>query len=305
MKKIKIGLIAPADSFPKKKFYTAKTNLQKYLPEAKIIIPKNIFKCYGLFAGITYERIKDVNYIINKQPDLVMAIKGGYGSARLLDDIDYKKIKKNKIKFIGYSDFTAILLAINQISKIPTFYGYMLISDFYQKVYKRQIELLKTILSEKELHYCLPAKIIKRGTGLTELNGKSIAGCLSLISASAGTKFFKQYETDNIMFIEDWNEEPYRIDRMLTHLKNAGVFSKTKCLFIDFKGCKPSFKNRGALSVNQTLLDLFKDTGFPIINFPYFGHRQNRIIIPIGVDTEIYIKGSVCNILFTKVRLSG
>ncbi|MBP7654469.1 hypothetical protein KA977_13670, partial [Candidatus Dependentiae bacterium] len=88
-------------------------------------------------------------------------------------------------------------------------------------------------------------------------------------------------------FIEDINEEPYRIDRMLTHLKNCGVFENTKCLFIDFNKCKPSEKNKGTISIKKSILEIFKNYDFPVVDFPCFGHRPNKIIIPIGVKTKV------------------
>ena len=225
----------------------------------------------------------------------MLGIKGGYGSAHLLKKFPYKK---NNFPIMGYSDLTSLLIAINQITKQTTYYGFMFLPNFENKFYKSNLNCLIKFLKNKKSNYNFTLKenqLLIIPTKKINVQGISICGCLSILSTLCGTKYFKQYKKDNIFFIEDINEEPYKIDRMLTHLKNCGIFKKTKCLFFDFKNCKNSKKNKNSINLKNTLLEIFKEYDFPIINLPKFGHRENKIILPIGKKI---------NISFTKNNLN-
>ncbi len=286
--KYRIGLIAPADCFPAERLKSAIQNISNGIQGIEFIKAPNLYKRYGMFAGTDADKLADIKYIVNKKPDLIMGVKGGYGSSRLLEKIDYNIIKKNKSIFMGYSDLTALLIAVNQITGLVSHYGFLLNTDFSEKIFNRQAYILKTILKSKKLKYCLNGKIIKDGKLFKKkFTGISIAGCLSILSTLTGVKYFQQYKNENIMFIEDINEEPYKIDRMLVHLKNAGVFNKTRCLFLDFNKCIPSEKNKKTISIKKTIFDIFSDFDFPVIEFNHFGHRANKISIPIGGNSEI------------------
>jgi len=283
----KIGLFAPADYIDKNKFQKAIYNFKSKIKNIEIIAAPNIFKKRGLFAGTVEQKLADIKYLIDANVDMLMAIKGGYGSARFIENLDYSKFLKTKISIMGYSYLTALLIAAYSQTKIPMFYGYMLVSDFYESISAEQIKLFYRAINRQTFSYSFEkCKIIKQ-TKIKKINGIAIAGCLSVLCGLAGTRFSKVFENNNILFLEDINEEPYKIDRMITHLKNADFFKNTKCLFVDFNNCKASEKNKGTISIKTALLEILGDYNFPIINFPHFGHRKKRKIIPIGYNAEI------------------
>jgi len=281
-----IGFFAPADNFDKNKFHTAYYRITKKFHNLEYLIPRNIFKRYGTFAGTDTEKLEDINYLIKKKVNMIIGIKGGYGSARLLGRLDYKAIKNNRIFFMGYSDLTSILIAVNQMTGNIAYYGFLAIADFSDKLYNRQIEIFNEVINNRMPEYSLSCRVFKRTEGVESFSGISIAGCLSIICSLVGTRYFNQYKKPNILFLEDINEEPYRIERMLMHLKNAGVFKKTKCLFLDFNKCNSSKKNRNTISLKKSINDIFYEYDFPVIEFKHFGHRKNKILIPIGSECK-------------------
>lgn len=289
----KVGLFAPADCVDKFRFQKALNKFNLKFKNINIIQPRNLFEKHGLFAGTDKQKIEDLNFLIDQKPDMLLGVKGGYGSARLLEQINYPKIKKNKISIMGYSDLTALLLAVYSQTEQPVFYGYMLTADFCDGITRKQYDLFYKAINREPIDYFYKKKYIKKPlNNCCKLTGVSIAGCLSVLTGLAGAEYFKIFNKQNILFIEDINEEPYKIDRMLTHLKNAGAFKNTKCLFLDFNKCTPSEKNKNTISIKQSILEIFESFNFPVIDFPAFGHRQNRVIIPIGSHTQVDILSS-------------
>lgn len=285
--KKKIGLFSPADFVEKAKIAKAISRLSSSIENIEFITPPNLLKKHGLFAGTDKEKIADFVYIEKQNPDIMLGVKGGYGSARLIDKIDFKKISRSPI--MGYSDLTSLIIADNSETGKINYYGFLLVPDFYEKTYNRQIKLFEEILNKTNLNYEFNCEIIKTPTsGLKSVKAEiSIAGCLSILSGMLGTKYFRQIEKSNVMFIEDIKEEPYRIDRLITHLKNGGAFENTKCLFIDFNKCVSSEKNKGSISIKRSILEILEKYDFPVVDLPYFGHRKNKIVIPVGAKIKI------------------
>jgi muramoyltetrapeptide carboxypeptidase len=286
--KLKIGLIATADFIDKIFFTHFIKQIKKNFPNIELIYSDNIFQKHGLFAGTDKQKIDNFNYVIKNKPDLIIGIKGGYGSSRLLKYIDYKLIKKYKIPVMGYSDLTSLLISINSKTNVITYHGFMFDNQFNIKQFSDFIKLFYINKQFSKTYKFNNTKSIK-SSNKNKFFGKLIAGCLSIISTLIGTQYFNQYKQNNILFIEDINEEPYKIDRYISHLENAGIFENTQCLFYDFKNCKNSKKNKGAVSIKKSLLEILNNYNFPIINFPYFGHRKNKIILPVGENIEVNI----------------
>ncbi len=294
--KSKIGIIAPASFITEEDFETIKKNLESF---SLIAIPsKNLFKKFGYLAGNDLERIEDIHEMFSRNDiDGILCARGGYGTPRLLRLIDYELIRKNPKVIIGYSDITALLVAIYSKTGLITFHGAVGISNFNDFTKKYFVDVLMLgkdyveMISEPELrgdNYSSIEGILKISSGAAE--GQLIGGNLSLLVNLIGTEFDFNLN-DKILFIEEVGEEPYRVDRMLTQLINSRKLDKCKAVVMGtFSNCEvkkinPSFSE--SLTLREVLIDRFGSLGIPVIYGLSFGHIKNKFTLPIGVSAMI------------------
>jgi muramoyltetrapeptide carboxypeptidase len=217
-----IGITAPSGAVEDPSVvYEAEKGLKALGFEVKIA--KSCFQKYGYLAGRDEERARDLNRLFqDKDVSGILCIKGGYGATRILDMLDYDMIRENPKAFIGYSDITALHLAFHKYCDLVTFHGpvgYDVTPSFEE--YSKSF-FLKALTTgrpvgelfnppDREIRCCYPGKA----------KGPLIGGNLSLVAATIGTK----YEIDTkgkLLLLEDIDERPYRVDRMLTQLLMAG-----------------------------------------------------------------------------------
>ena len=221
-----IGIIAPATAVTDPDQLAKATEALNYFG-LNYKTGKNVLKGDGYKTRTAEERLNDLHTMFSdKIISGVFCLRGGYGSAQLLDRIDYDLIKNNPKVFIGYSDITAMHLAINKFSGLITFHGPVLLSgfsnytaDYFNKALFNTDPIGKIVNPELKsgIRLVHPTRTIKPG----KATGKLIGGNLSIICSLMGTPY--EIDTKNkILFIEDVGEEPYRIDRMLTQLRLAG-----------------------------------------------------------------------------------
>lgn len=262
----------------------------------KMKLGKYVLHGNGYKSRSIKERLEDLhNMFTDNEVSAVIAIRGGYGSAQLLDGINYDLINKNPKIFSGYSDITAMHLAINKFSKIITFHGPVLLStfnDYTIRYFKKAvfetnpIGEVKNSGAKNAFREDFPVRIINGGKS----SGKLIGGNLSLISSTLGTP----YEIDTkgkILFIEDVGEQPYRIDRMLTQLRLSGKLKEAAgivvgyCKDCDYDGLKPS--RVWDYSLGEILDEMLSPLKIPVISGLTFGHTSNQITLPLGVEAEL------------------
>lgn len=278
-----IGLVSPA-WVPKEDRLEAGI---KYLESKGMQVKQgiNLDKTFGYFAGTDDERIADLlKMYADPQVDMIMCSRGGWGGLRLLDRLDFDIIKNNPKPLVGYSDITTLQLAIWAKTGIPSFSGPMVgvemgkgIHGFTEKNFWNQIFNDK---SEYELELSdTTSQVMVQG----QAEGTLLGGCLSLVSHLLGTPYSPDYE-DSILFLEDVGEQPYKIDRYLAHLKQAGIFDKINGLILgEFIDCEDEDKR--SFTIADILNDYFSEASFPVIyNFPY-GHGDIKFSMPIGVTT--------------------
>jgi muramoyltetrapeptide carboxypeptidase len=290
-----IGLIAPAGKINIEKF----DNVLKNLEEMQLtpVFTNRIFEKDGYLAGNDRNRLDDLHEMFdNKNISSIICIRGGYGVTRLLPFIDYDLIKANPKVFIGYSDITALQYAFYKKSGLISFHGIVGASSFseytklnFQNIFYNNIS--KLYLNDKnfernktnsEFDYV----VINKGVA----EGEIIGGNLSLMVSLIGTEYDIDY-TGKIVMIEEIDEYPYKIDRMLTHLLQAtNIIKASSVIFGIFKDCSHQSKNidpENTLFLNRILKEKFNNINIPIIyGFP-FGHIANQSIFPIGIKAEI------------------
>ncbi|MFM7405417.1 MAG: LD-carboxypeptidase [Cuspidothrix sp.] len=278
-----IGLISPASIVESQDIENAKQTLQKLGLEIKT--GTHILDRYGYLAGKDADRAQDINIMFaDSSVKAIMAMRGGWGCNRILPLLNYPLIRKHPKIIMGYSDITALLLAINARTQLITFHGAVATSTWNQFT----IDYLKAILFDGELvtmtNNSTPLgkiEVIHPGTA----TGKLIGGNLSVISAMLGSPYLPSWRK-NILFLEDIGEDIYRIDRMLTQLKNAGILNQISgFIFGQCTNCKvdepPSF------TLMEILQQHIKPLKIPAWYGSMIGHLPDKFTIPIGLEVEI------------------
>jgi len=257
---------------------------------------KNVRKRSGYLGGSIDERLEDLHSMFaDSTVDAVFAIRGGYGSAQLLDRIDYNLLKKNPKIFLGYSDITALHLAIQKRAGMVTFHGPVALSgfsDYTQKMFRRALfetAPLGVVTNPPDSNPLRPAHTL-RAVRPGRARGALVGGNLTLISTTMGTPF--EIETSGrILLLEDVDEQPYSVDRMLTQMRLAGKFDGAAgVVFGECNGCRPrdyrpSFES--TLSLGEVLDEILGKLRVPVLSGLTFGHTEDQLTIPLGVTATL------------------
>jgi len=274
----KIGILSPSSPIKDKELKNGIDLIRK--EGFSVELSKNIFSSYRLsyMAGSPEKRAEDINsFFLRKDIKAIICVRGGYGSMRILEYIDYELIRKNPKIFVGYSDVTAILSAILERSNLLTFHGPM-IKDLISldPMYLRQFwDMLRGKYREE----------IRLEDAYTVVPGKAkgilFGGNLSTISHLIGTQFLPSLR-NIVLFLEDVNEPYYKIDRMITHLRLSGFFENVRGLILGiFKGC-------GKMDIiEKIVLDIISELRIPILSRFHIGHLEKNTILPIGIKVEL------------------
>jgi muramoyltetrapeptide carboxypeptidase len=278
-----IGIIAPASPVTDEEIRPAINIIKQQ--GYNVLEGAHLYDSKGYLAGMDEDRLNDLHEMFrNKKVKAVLCARGGFGSPRLLDKIDYGLISKNQKLLIGYSDVTALLLAVFHKTGLPVLHGPML-----RGVEGREdniINLLNILTSGKNLRFGLDTNnVLNKG----KARGRLVGGNLSIISSLLGTPFLPSFK-DSILFLEDKGEAIYRVDRMLTQLKLAGVMEGIRGVIAgNFINCGDIKEINGVLSetVNQ-YVPVY--TGFPA------GHGKENYALPFGVEAELDTESLIFNV---------
>ena len=262
----------------------------------------------GYLAGTDAERVADLHRAFaDPEVEAVWCARGGYGCSRLLPLLDYDLIKRNPKVLIGYSDITALHLAIHQRTGLVTFHGPVAASDYPENT----IAHLKAALFERKMPYTLampaadetlPGEEFRPFTITAgRAQGALTGGNLALLSALAGTPYAPSFR-GKIAFIEDIGEQPYRLDRMLTQLLQATDLAKAAGIALGvFSDCQPKGESP-SLSLPDALRDRLSGLGIPVAyGFP-FGHVAHQATLPYGIEAEMDTEKGTLTLLEAGVR---
>lgn len=280
-----IGIVAPAGPASKER---VEKGIGKLLDKGfQVVIGENCYSKYGYLSAKDEFRAAEFNHMFkDKKIDGILCLKGGYGSPRILNLLDYELIQKNPKPFIGYSDITALHIALNQRSHLVTFHGPMPASDMAKDFSDFSMSSLLNAVGYEKFN-----PIIKNATreirtinsGIAE--GQIIGGNLTLLTNSIGTP----YEVDTkgkILFIEEIEESTYKIDMMFNKLILANKFKDSVGILLgDFKNCEP--EREGEFTVEQLIDDLIKPQNKPTISNLQAGHCEPVITLPFGVNVRL------------------
>ncbi len=241
----------------------------------RVYIPDGLFARKGYLAGNDSHRAEMFNQIFNDDNIRgVLCARGGFGSIRVLEFLDYRRISFNPKIFIGYSDISALLSAIYIRCNMVVFHG-PTVTDLAKADVQTIDSFLEAISMGKNYNICLNGmKVMKHGLA----SGKISGGNLTTLCHLAGTSYQPSFK-NHLLFLEDRGEAPYRIDRMLTQMRMAGYFNGISALILG------SFENCGK---EQAVLEIFEEkfvkNDMPIISCFQAGHGTTNLTLPFGVN---------------------
>jgi muramoyltetrapeptide carboxypeptidase len=253
----------------------------------RVELGKNVGSQNGYLAGSDKQRLEDLHEMFkNRNVKAIFTVRGGYGSTRLLDKIDYNLIRRNPKIFVGYSDINALQLAIYAKTGLVTFSGPMVAVDFNEDISSFTEECFwRTITSNKRIGKLKNPKnekffLLTKGRA----TGRILGGNLSILISLVGTEYFPKMK-DSILFLEDIGEAPYRIDRMLNQLRLVKVFKQTKGVVLGhFVDCVESDNSKPSFSLNEVVIEYFqKQMKLPVLYNVKHGHIKDNITIPLGL----------------------
>jgi muramoyltetrapeptide carboxypeptidase len=299
----RIALVTPGSYITNDEQQESINNLQTLGFE--VVYSERLMQKNGYFSANDEERAADINEMFSREDIAgIVCARGGYGCTRILPYLDYNLINKNPKPLIGFSDVTALLYALYKYSSLITYHGPVAISTFsnFSKNY------FNRVLIEPEDEFELENS--RNGNnyniyGITSVadgvgEGELIGGNLSIVASLIGTPYDVD-TTAKIIFLEEFLEEPYRIDRMLTQMLQAGKFEKAAGVALGvFKMCESNRQNpsfSGSFSLMDVLNDRLGNLGIPVIYGLSFGHVIDKLTLPVGIKAEINSKRKTLKLL--------
>jgi muramoyltetrapeptide carboxypeptidase len=234
----------------------------------------------GYLAGSDADRAHDLEVMFS-DPEVgaVLATRGGYGSGRLLPLLDVEVIKRHPKILVGFSDLTFLLNHLLQEAELVTFHGPMVVE--LGRHPEAAAGLLAMLAGDRAGWNLSARHIIEPGTA----EGVVVGGCLSVVVAMLGTSY--ELETSGrLLFLEDVNEKPYRVDRMLTQLRQAGKLeSVAGVIFGEMPGC--SAEPNEAVTVRDVIREAFASDRYPVAMGLPTGHGHGHATLPLGVRARL------------------
>jgi muramoyltetrapeptide carboxypeptidase len=304
-----IAFVAPAGAANLPPLVEYKKRLEKR--GYKVHIPEGIeHRKVGYLGGTDEQRAGELNAMI-RDPKIraIVPVRGGYGLTRIIDRIDYEALRRDPKIITGYSDLTALHLAIAKKARVISFHSPLAMYElwkgdkpefnFEERSFDRAIFADHYKPGENGYVVEIPAESrpVKLVGGVAR--GRLLGGNLSLICATMGTPYAIE-PRGAILFLEDVNEAPYRVDRMLSHLRLAGVLDAVAGVVV---GSFTSKEPGDAKELDRVLREYFGTMKVPVImHFPV-GHSPQNATLPEGGLVELDADNGVLRILENPVRL--
>lgn len=330
-----IAIVAPAKYLDRGRVALAVKRLEEM--GYKIKQSADLFRQDGYLAGPDSARADELmRAFADPEVDAIFPGTGGYGTTRILDRLDYELIRQNPKVFIGFSDITALHIAIHQRSGLVTFHsplpewglgskeGMMPFAAhwFWRAILARKYNptltksmpgytietrlgppkatASKSTQAQRALLADVPTPVVLRGG---KAHGRLTGGNLSVLHAMMGTPYEIQTE-DRILFLEDVGEAPYRIDRMLCTLRLAGKFDHLAGVILGhFTARENEAKWDDDKSMDDVLAEYFTNLNIPVVNHFPVGHVRYNATLPVGAMAELDADQVTLRILENPVRL--
>ena len=285
-----VTIIAPASHLRKENDHFVEAGKEILTRWGLEVVDLNLrSKPHFYLAGTDQRRAMELNTALSDSDiKAIFSIRGGYGCARLMPMIDFRP--NNNLKILcGFSDLTVLILALHKvIPNLTTIHGpHIATQQFTRPDAEGDLtrSRLKELLFKPESVLVDGIEVINSGNA----SGPIIGGCLSLIVSLIGTPYEPDFK-GKILFIEDVDESPYKIDRMITHLKLAGIFDQVNGVVLgDMQGCTAP-----NLELMDIIGELFEQYSFPVVSGFKAGHGAVNLAFRIGNMAEI--NGDLCQL---------
>ncbi len=276
-----MGICAPSAQFDLQKFNDGIQVIKNL--GYKVKIPKEIFEKKRYLAGDDIVRANVINQLFaDPEIDGIICARGGFGAMRLLEHLNWEVIKKNPKIFIGFSDISSLLLSILDKTGNIVIHGPTIVSlaNAQDKTLESFHNTIQGRFGEIKI---LNGKILKPGHCSGILKG----GNISTISHLLGTRFQPDFH-NTVLFLEDIGEPAYKIDRMLSQMKMAGMFKTISGVITgSFEKCD------NVEYISQILLEIFQEYNIPVLTGLNAGHGRINLALPMGVDIKINIEKDI------------
>ena len=273
-----IGVVAPGAAVDEAAVYAGAQVLEQ--AGYRVRIGNAVLKRHGYLAGTEADRLADlVGMFTDPEVRAIVAARGGYGSGRLLPLFDPAIARQHAKIFVGYSDLTFLLTQLVQRATLVAFHGPMLVE--LDSNLEGAAALLGLLSGDKAGWNMAASKIIQPGTA----EGVVVGGCLSVLVSALGTPYALD-TAGRLLFIEDVNEKPYRVDRMLTQLRLAGKLDDVVgVIFGEMTGCVSGPQEK--VTVIDVIRDAFAGARIPVVFGLSTGHGSGATTLPLGVRARL------------------
>lgn len=285
-----IGICAPAGAVRVDSLERAVENLRSLGYSLKL--SPSVYGKHGFLSATDEIRKQELESLFNDpEVDTVWCARGGVGTSRLLPLLNFDLLANSDKPFLGFSDLTALQWALWAKHRVTTFSGPLAIEfddQLTQETCDFALQMLSDAAPENWLSSFADSNVELLRSGAREIIAPLMPGNLTMMTTLLGTSWMPDLR-GVILVIEDIAEPPYRVDRLLFHLRNAGILQNLAALVVgDFGWCGEEVKYNNE-SLNQSLLDATRGTSYPIITgFPY-GHGATRMTLPIGSPVRLSI----------------
>jgi len=298
-----IGIVTPASPMLVEKLERGVDYLRSR--GYRVMIGEHVYDSHGYLAGWDKDRINDLQAMFtNQEVKAIFSSRGGYGTPRMLDKINYELIRNHPKIFVGYSDVTALQLAIWQHCRLVTFSGPMAAVEMGTGIAPLAEHCLWTLLGGENSDHVFSAQgapkleVIRSG----KARGILLGGCLSLLNSIIGTRHQPDF-TGSILVLEDIGEQPYRVDRYLSQLRAAGILDQVNGILLgQFVDCAEK-EGEPTLTLEEIFADYFEPLAVPVLKNFMYGHVPKKFTLPLGAVVEIDSSVPTVRLLEAAVQL--
>ena len=299
-----IGVIAPASPMKPELLESGVRYLEGLGYRVKL--GKHIFKTHGYLAGTDKERAQDLNNMFrDRRVHAIICARGGYGTPRLLPLLDFKAIQQRPKIFVGYSDLTAIQLAMFKHAGLITFSGPMVAAEMGRGIDPFTEENFWRMMTSS-----LPFGEVQRPNGESyapiskgKVVGRLLGGCLSLIAPIAGTRHLPSFN-NKLLFVEDIGEVVYRWDRFFSQFRELGLLQRLGGFMLgQTTDCLPP-EGDATLTFEDLMRDFIKPLKVPALMGLDYGHGRVKHTMPIGARAELEVTARRARLTITEAAVS-
>jgi muramoyltetrapeptide carboxypeptidase len=271
----------------------------------RVTVGQHVMSQYGYLAGTDQERVSDFNDMLrNPSVRAIFALRGGYGTPRLLHQIDYKAVQRNPKIVVGYSDITSLQLALLKKTGLVTFSGPMVAVEMWDKIDPYTEEHFWRVITSSARIGALrnpdDEALVVHHRG--KASGKLIGGNFSLLASLMGTPYLPDLRKA-ILVLEDVDEAPHRVDRMFAQLRHAGVLKNIAGLVLGkFTDCVPADPSKPHLTMEQVLQEAVDSVDCPVLTNLLYGHIPRKHTLPLGVRSTLDARTGSLTVLEGAVR---